>query len=640
LLQVYQNANPNDSIFHVRGNGDLYTKGKITARLDSTATATGGIVYRDAVTGNLKLTAASTLGTNISNASLSANGSYTQDWNQQQLKVDSISFLHLTGTDVVSSRRQNLEIRQQANTFALPFQAQATVKSVDGVTDSLVNRFRIFGHLTELGAASSINDGAATVNTTTNGEGSLPQVALSASDGTFPTFRSSSVSASPTRLRLLGNDSITIKGVEAAASADSILGVRRTTNNEFKVIRIPYVAGSSDGNGIYTGSGSLSTPTTVTLGSNDLTFNATSTGVLKFNLGSDATGDSYYRDASGIFTRLPAGSEGDLLTIISGVPGWATPTANPTLYTSSGSLSGNTTITGGTNTLTLTGTHAASSAMSIQNTGAGNALSLTATGSGPTALISNTSTGIGLQITSADGNALNVTSDNNTAATFSINPATTNTTERAINIIRRTTGTAAANIGVSAAFQLEDDAGNSYAAAQFKAVATNSTAASKTTSFLISTVLNAVSNDRFSILGTGQVRQYAYGVNAFSVTPATTPVISSNGTIGERIAPKIYTALLTQSGTGAPTATVLGTNEIGAIVWTRNSAGNYTGTLTGAFTADKTWLVVQKGDGSGSFVNSILSRASANALTLDVRDNTNTVTDNFTNMSIRIEVYP
>jgi hypothetical protein len=136
------------------------------------------------------------------------------------------------------------------------------------------------------------------------------------------------------------------------------------------------------------------------------------------------------------------------------------------------------------------------------------------------------------------------------------------------------------------------------------------------------------------------VRQYAYGVNAFSVTPATTPVISSNGTIGERIAPKIYTALLTQSGTGAPTATVLGTNEIGAIVWTRNSAGNYTGTLTGAFTADKTWLVVQKGDGSGSFVNSILSRASANALTLDVRDNTNTVTDNFTNMSIRIEVYP
>lgn len=101
-----------------------------------------------------------------------------------------------------------------------------------------------------------------------------------------------------------------------------------------------------------------------------------------------------------------------------------------------------------------------------------------------------------------------------------------------------------------------------------------------------------------------------------------------------------YTALLTQSGTGDPTATVLGTNGIGAIVWTRNSAGNYTGTLTGAFTANKTWLICQKGDGSGSFVNGLLSRSSANALTLDVRDNTAAVQDNFTNMSIEVRVYP
>jgi hypothetical protein len=50
---------------------------------------------------------------------------------------------------------------------------------------------------------------------------------------------------------------------------------------------------------------------------------------------------------------------------------------------------------------------------------------------------------------------------------------------------------------------------------------------------------------------------------------------------------KVYTALMGQIGTGAPTATVL-ENTIGSIVWTRTSGGNYKGTLTGAFTSAKT----------------------------------------------------
>ena len=51
---------------------------------------------------------------------------------------------------------------------------------------------------------------------------------------------------------------------------------------------------------------------------------------------------------------------------------------------------------------------------------------------------------------------------------------------------------------------------------------------------------------------------------------------------------KVYAALITQSGTSAPTVTVL-ENTIGTIVWTRTAAGNYSGTLTGAFTASKTF---------------------------------------------------
>jgi hypothetical protein len=51
---------------------------------------------------------------------------------------------------------------------------------------------------------------------------------------------------------------------------------------------------------------------------------------------------------------------------------------------------------------------------------------------------------------------------------------------------------------------------------------------------------------------------------------------------------KIYTALLTQSGTDAPVATVLENTLGGEVVWARGGVGNYTGTLVGAFTLNKT----------------------------------------------------
>lgn len=52
----------------------------------------------------------------------------------------------------------------------------------------------------------------------------------------------------------------------------------------------------------------------------------------------------------------------------------------------------------------------------------------------------------------------------------------------------------------------------------------------------------------------------------------------------------VYTALLSQSGTSAPTATVLENTLGGTVVWSRVSAGKYKATLTGAFTVSKTWL--------------------------------------------------
>lgn len=46
---------------------------------------------------------------------------------------------------------------------------------------------------------------------------------------------------------------------------------------------------------------------------------------------------------------------------------------------------------------------------------------------------------------------------------------------------------------------------------------------------------------------------------------------------------KVYRAVLTQSGTDAPTATVLENTLGGTVVWTRDNPGRYVATLVGAF---------------------------------------------------------
>lgn len=52
-----------------------------------------------------------------------------------------------------------------------------------------------------------------------------------------------------------------------------------------------------------------------------------------------------------------------------------------------------------------------------------------------------------------------------------------------------------------------------------------------------------------------------------------------------------YVALITQAAGAAPVATVLQNELSGPIAWTRTAQGNYTGTLAGAFTANKTFIV-------------------------------------------------
>lgn len=59
---------------------------------------------------------------------------------------------------------------------------------------------------------------------------------------------------------------------------------------------------------------------------------------------------------------------------------------------------------------------------------------------------------------------------------------------------------------------------------------------------------------------------------------------------------KQYVAYINQTGTGAPTANVL-INTIGNIIWTRDSPGNYTGTLTDGFRDQSKTVCLPGGSG-------------------------------------------
>ena len=98
----------------------------------------------------------------------------------------------------------------------------------------------------------------------------------------------------------------------------------------------------------------------------------------------------------------------------------------------------------------------------------------------------------------------------------------------------------------------------------------------------------------------------------------------------------VYTALLTQTGTSAPTATVLENTLGGTVVWTYNAEGSYIGTLTGAFTADKTAIF------TGGFDGFYFSyRGSANTVTILTYDETLTLANDYLNKNpIEIRVYP
>ena len=102
-----------------------------------------------------------------------------------------------------------------------------------------------------------------------------------------------------------------------------------------------------------------------------------------------------------------------------------------------------------------------------------------------------------------------------------------------------------------------------------------------------------------------------------------------------------YVALLTQTGTDAPVATVLENTLGGTVVWARSEVGVYTATLADAFTANKT-AVPNPGlawDTSAKYANAQITDTDTITLYVTSEDGTTPV-DGWTCPCFEIRVYP
>ena len=116
--------------------------------------------------------------------------------------------------------------------------------------------------------------------------------------------------------------------------------------------------------------------------------------------------------------------------------------------------------------------------------------------------------------------------------------------------------------------------------------------------------------------------------------------------IGSFLRPyKVYTALLSQTGTDAPTAVVLENTLGGVPVWTRYDEGKYRCTLSGTFTANKTFFSYSKSSSNYDLVadegarNMAIGWEGANSFIFSQASSSAVFLDEISQISIEIRVY-
>ena len=105
----------------------------------------------------------------------------------------------------------------------------------------------------------------------------------------------------------------------------------------------------------------------------------------------------------------------------------------------------------------------------------------------------------------------------------------------------------------------------------------------------------------------------------------------------EATEPKVYIALLTQSGTDAPVATVLKNTLGGVPVWSYSSVGVYNAELSNAFTGDLIGFAYSGWDDEATFTNFMVVKTDNSNLFIS----TEGIPVNYhINIRLKIEVYP
>lgn len=104
---------------------------------------------------------------------------------------------------------------------------------------------------------------------------------------------------------------------------------------------------------------------------------------------------------------------------------------------------------------------------------------------------------------------------------------------------------------------------------------------------------------------------------------------------------KVYTALISQSGTNAPVATILQNTLGGTLVWSYVDTGTYFATLANTFLSGKTWMMITTGGSLNTDFGIIIYRNTDSQLELDTFDNFGSSANGvLLNNSIEIRVYP
>jgi hypothetical protein len=204
----------------------LYTEGidddstrLVIGRVDSTATATGGFLYRDQATRNLYRTAAP----NLANFDLTqAAAARTYNANGQNLTFNNIANYNVVSTGTVFGRGQYAQIATLPNNGASPLRIKHAILKVDNVTDSIFTQ-----HLSNI-------DGYM-LSTGHVGTGAFGYISLKTANGNSYLNGSGSVNAKATPNSGAGIDSVFAPGTMATSGGTDVVNTRPLLAVPFKI---------------------------------------------------------------------------------------------------------------------------------------------------------------------------------------------------------------------------------------------------------------------------------------------------------------------------------------------------------------------------------------------------------------------